>query len=90
MAVSVGTAMIISSVIGAASMAMAPKPRAPTMPPLPSMEHVKQSEKLADKSVADRIKATRSKMGSVATPKTLLAGTAGVEDEALNLGGKLI
>jgi hypothetical protein len=54
------------------------------------MEPVKQTEKLADKSVADRIKATRSKMGSVATPKTLLAGTAGVEDEALNLGGKLI
>ena len=61
-----------------------------SMPPLPSMGPVKQSEKLADRSVADRIKATRSKMGSVATPKTLLAGTTGIEDETLNLGGKLI
>mgnify|MGYP003627741682 CR=1 FL=1 len=90
MCVSVGTAMIISSVIGAASMAMAPKPSSPSMPPLPSMEPVKQAQKRADSSVADRIKATRSKMGNVATPKTMLAGTMGVEDETLNLGGKLI
>ena len=83
-------AMIISSVIGEATTLAAPRPRAPSMPPLPPVEPVKQTEKLADKSVADRIKATRSKMGSVATPQTLLAGTAGVEDEALNLGGKLI
>ena len=89
MPVSTGTAIIISSVIGAATASMN-KPRSTSMPPLPSMEPVKQTEKLADKSVADRIKATRSKMGSVATPKTLLAGTTGVEDEALNLGGKLI
>ena len=65
-------------------------PSAPTMGPLPSMEPVKQAQKTADSSVADRIKATRSKMGNVATPKTMLAGTMGVEDETLNLGGKLI
>lgn len=87
-----GTAMIISSVIaggmGMASASMAPKP--PAMPPLPDQGPIEQAEKAADKSVADRIKATRSKMGSVATPKTMLAGTMGVEDESLNLGGKLI
>ena len=85
-------AMIISAVIGAgssmAAASMAPKP--PPMPAMPSPEPIKQAEKAADKSVADRIKATRSKMGSVATPKTMLAGTMGVEDDALNLGGKLI
>jgi len=89
MPVSTGTAIIISSVIGAATASMN-KPRSTSMPPLPSMEPVKQTEKLADKSVSDRIKATKSAMGTVATPKTLLAGTTGVEDEALNLGGKLI
>ena len=85
-------AMIISAVIGAgssmAAASMAPKP--PPMAPLPSMEPVKQAQKTADSSVADRIKSTRSKMGNVATPKTMLAGTMGVEDETLNLGGKLI
>ena len=65
-------------------------PKAPSMGPLPSMEPVKQSEKLADRSVPDRIKATKSAMGTVATPKTLLSGTMGIEDEVLNLGGKLI
>ena len=87
-----GTAMIISSVIGGiSSFASASQaPRAPSMPPMPSPEPIKQAEKAADRSVADRIKATRSKMGSVATPKTMLAGTMGVEDESLNLGGKLI
>ncbi len=87
-----GTAMIISSVIGAgasmASASMAPSP--PSMPPMPGPEPIKQAEKAADASVANRIKATRSKMGNVATPKTMLSGTMGVEDESLNLGGKLI
>ena len=85
-------AMIISAVIGAgSSMAAASMaPSAPSMPPLPDQGPIKQAEKAADKSVADRIKATRSKMGNVATPKTMLAGTMGVEDESLNLGGKLI
>ena len=66
-------------------------PSGPTsMPAMPSPEPIKQAEKAADSTVADRIKATRSKMGSVATPKTMLSGTMGVEDESLNLGGKLI
>ncbi len=87
-----GTAMIISSVIGGvssmASASMAPS--APSMPPMPDQGPIKQAEKAADASVANRIKATRSKMGNVATPKTMLSGTMGVEDESLNLGGKLI
>ena len=79
---------MISGGFAMASSAMAPEP--PGMPPLPDQGPIKQAEKAADKSVADRIKATRSKMGNVATPKTMLAGTMGVEDESLNLGGKLI
>ena len=94
MPISTGTAIVISSVIGAATALAMPKPKsggqAPMMPALPPAEPIKQAEKAADKSVADRIKATRSKMGSVATPQTMLSGTMGVEDEELNLGGKLI
>tara|TARA_R110001599_G_scaffold8027_1_gene38587 strand:+ start:91 stop:369 length:279 start_codon:yes stop_codon:yes gene_type:complete len=83
-------AMIISSVIaGGASMATASMaPSAPSMPAMPSQEPIKQAEKSADASVANRIKATKSKMGSVATPRTMLSGTMGVGDEELNLGGK--
>jgi len=90
MCASVATAMIISSVIaGGAAMAsasMAPKP--PSMPALPSPEPIAQAQKTADATVANRIKATKSKMGSVATPRTMLSGTMGVGDEELNLGGK--
>lgn len=90
MCVSVGTAILISSVVAAgatvASASMAPGP--PKMPALPGQEPVKQAQKAADQSVANRIKATKSKMGSVATPKTMLSGTMGVGDEELNLGGK--
>ena len=90
MCVSVGTAMIISSVVAAgatvASASMAPS--APSMPALPDQGPVEQAQKQADASVANRIKATKSKMGSVATPRTMLSGTMGVADEELNLGGK--
>ena len=61
---------------------------APKMPALPGQEPIKQAQKSADASVANRIKATKSKMGSVATPRTMLSGTMGVGDEELNLGGK--
>lgn len=86
-------AMIIASVIGAgatvASASMAPSPPSPqSMPALPSQAPVEQAQKTADASVANRIKATKSKMGSVATPRTMLSGTMGIGDEELNLGGK--
>ena len=89
MCVSVGTAMLISSAItaGATLGSAAMAPSAPKMPQLPSAEPIKQAEKAADQSVANRIKATKSKMGSVATPRTMLSGTMGVGDEELNLGG---
>jgi hypothetical protein len=90
MAVATGTAIVIASALTAgttlAAASMAPKP--PSMPALPGQEPVKQAQKAADQSVANRIKATKSKMGSVATPKTMLSGTMGVGDEELNLGGK--
>jgi len=91
-----GTGVIAAMAVVSTTMAVVQAAQGPPsrpqqmMPPLPSQEPIKQAEKAADRSVADRIKATRSKMGSVATPQTMLSGTMGVGDEELNLGGKLI
>jgi len=87
MGVEVGTAMLISSAIGAATAfgtaAMAPKPQMPG--PLPQSK-VQQVSKEADKQTANAIKSAKQRSG-VATPNTLLTGSQGIADEELNLGG---
>jgi hypothetical protein len=87
MGIEVGTAMLISSAIGAAtafgSAAMAPKP--PKMAALPPSK-VPQVSKQADKETANMIKSAKLRSGP-ATPNTLLTGSQGVADEELNLGG---
>ncbi len=87
MGIEVGTAMLISSAIGAAtafgSAAMAPKPKMPG--PMPKST-VPQVSKEADKQTANAIKSAKQRSG-VATPNTLLTGSQGIADEELNLGG---
>lgn len=89
MGIEVGTAMLISSAIGAAtafgSAAMAPKPKTPNMGALPPSK-VPQVSKQADKETANMIKSAKLRSGA-ATPNTLLTGSQGVADEELNLGG---
>ena len=90
MGVDVGTAMLISSAIGAATAfgttAMAPKP--PKMAALPKSK-VQQVSKQADKETANMVKSAKLRSGA-ATPPTLLTGSQGVGDENLNLGGSLL
>tara|TARA_B100000029_G_scaffold212377_2_gene210363 strand:- start:2122 stop:2403 length:282 start_codon:yes stop_codon:yes gene_type:complete len=92
MGVEVGTAMLISSAIGAATSfataAMAPKPKMPSMGSLPQSK-VQQVSKQADKETANMVKSAKLRSGA-ATPPTLLTGSQGVGDENLNLGGSLL